>query len=125
MDKTPLEIFEEAVVIFANQHSIERLKISTYDFDYDFKRGQDGAINLVGLKAVVRVLGHTSKVPIGAEHEHQTYESAFEATKKHWSEYYRAIRAKRSPEQKAAEVRRQLRYRARRKQSAAEFKRLQ
>lgn len=112
---------EQEATALATKYSATRLKIETLDFDFDYKRGQDGSFNLVSLKAVVRALGKTTKVPIGEGCEHATYEAAYEATKNKWSEYYRGVRAKRSPAQLAAEAKRQRRYRARRRQSERQW----
>lgn len=117
--------FLEELTAFALKHSITRLKISTINFDREFKLTQDGNLQLVSTKAVIRVLGHTSKVPIGEGCEFSTYEEAFEATKKYWSEYYKKIRAKRSDKERLAEQRRQKRYRERRKARETEQRRQQ
>lgn len=117
--------FESELTAFTNQHSVTRLKISTLNFDREYRRGVDGDFLLVSIKAIIRVLGKVTKVPIGEGEQFSTYEEAFEATKKHWSEYYRDIRAKRSPEQIAAEQKRQKRYRERRKSKGIELKRQQ
>ncbi len=109
----------------ATRYSVSRVKLSTPHFDREFRRGVDGNLQLVSTKAVIRVLGKTSKVPIGEGEQFSTYEEAFEATKKYWSEYYRDIRANRSPEQIAAEQKRQKRYRDRRKKKGIELKRQQ
>ena len=117
--------FEAELAAFATKFSVTRLKISTINFDREYRRGVDGSFILVSTKAIIRVLGKVTKVPIGEGEEFSTYEEAFEATKKYWSEYYRDIRAKRSPEQIAAEKKRQKRYRERRKNKATELKRQQ
>lgn len=117
--------FESELTAFANQHSVTRLKVSTLNFDREYRRGVDGNLLLVSTKAIIRVLGKVTKVPIGEGEEFSTYEEAFEATKKYWSEYYRDIRANRSPEQIAAEQKRQKRYRERRKKKGIELKRQQ
>lgn len=117
--------FEQDLLVFANKYSVTRLKISTLNYDREYKRGQDGSFLLVSTKAVIRVLGKVTKVPIGDDQEFSTYEAAFEATKNYWSEYYRDIRAKRSERQKIAEARRQKRYRELRKKTDTEQKRQQ
>ena len=99
----------------ATRYSISRIKLSTLNFDREFKLSLDGSLHLVSSKAVIRVLGHTSKVPIGEGTDFSTYEEAHEATKKYWSEYYKGIRANRTPEQLRAESKRQKRYREKRK----------
>jgi len=119
------EQMEQDIITLANKYSANRLQISTLNFDRDYRRADDGSFNLVATKAVIRVLGKTTKVPIGPDQTHQTYEQAFEATKLYWSEYYRKVRAKRSPAQKAAEARRQKAYREREKTAATKLKRQQ
>lgn len=119
------EQMEQELVAFATKYSVTRLRLSTINFEREFKRGQDGSFLLVSTKAVIRVLGKVSKIPIGEGEKYQTYEQAFEAAQKHWSEYYKNVRANRSPEQLVAEARRQKRYRERRKQAQEELKRQQ
>lgn len=109
----------------ARRYSVSRIKLSTLNFDREFKLSLDGNLRLVGTKAVIRVLGKTTKVPIGEGEQFSTYEEAFEATKKHWSEYYKSIRANRTPEQLAVEAKRQKRYRQRRKARDTTLKRQQ
>lgn len=117
--------FEDELATLANKYSVTRVKISTLNFDREYRRGVDGTFLLVSTKAIIRVLSKVTKVPIGEGCEFSTYEEAFEATKKYWSEYYRNIRANRSPEQIAAEQKRQKRYRERRKKKGIELKRQQ
>lgn len=117
--------FNDELTTFANQYSVTRLKISTIHFDREYRRGVDGDFLLVSTKAIIRVLGKVTKVPIGEGEQFSTYEQAFEATKNYWSEYYRDIRANRSPEQIAAEKKRQKRYRDKRKNRGIELKRQQ
>lgn len=124
-EKEAFTDMEQDILKFANQYSVERLKISTPNFDREFRRGVDGSFRLVSTKAVIRVLGKTTKVPIGKGETHQTYESAFEATKAHWSEYYKQVRAGRSAAQKRAEAKRQKAYRERRKAKETELNRQQ
>lgn len=116
---------EQEIMALAMKYSLTRLRISTVNFDRDFKLAQDGSFNLVTTKATIRVLGKTTKVPIGEGERFSTYEEAFEATKKYWSEYYKDIRANRSPEQLIAERKRQKRYRERRKATMTQLKRQQ
>lgn len=115
--------FEKEVFELADKYSILRFKISTLNFDRDYRRGADGNFHLVSTKAIIRVLGKTSKVPIGEGQAFSTYEEAFEATQKKWSEYYRRVRANRTPEELAEEARRQRRYRERRKGQGQQFER--
>lgn len=109
----------------ATRYSISRIKLTTLNFDREFRQGVDGNLQLVSSKAIIRVLGKTTKVPIGGGAEFSTFEEAFEATKKYWSEYYKRIRANRTPEQLRAEAKRQKRYRERRKARRVELKRQQ
>ena len=116
---------EKELFALADKYSATRIQISTINFDRDFKRGQDNEFHLVSTKAVIRVLGKTTKVPIGEGCEFATYEEAFEATKKRWSEYYREVRAKRSDAERIAEAKRQKRYREKRKAEELKLKRQQ
>jgi len=116
---------EQEIVALANKYSATRIKISTPNFDREYRRGVDGSFLLVSTKAIIRVLGKTTKVPIGEGEEFSTYEAAYEATKKYWSEYYRGIRASRSEAQKRAEARRQKKYREERKAKETRLKRQQ
>lgn len=117
--------FYQDMVAIATKYSMDRLRVTTLNFDREFKRGQDGSFNLVGTKAVIRVLGKTTKVPIGEGTPYATYEEAWEATKKYWSEYYREIRARRTPAQQVAEAKRQKRYREKRKDTIETWRRQQ
>lgn len=116
---------EQEIITLANQYSVSRMKISTPNFDREYRRGVDGSFLLVSTKAVIRVLGKTTKVPIGDDQKYKTYEEAFEATKKYWSEYYKNIRASRSDAEKRAEARRQKKYREGRKAKDITLKRQQ
>ena len=124
-DIKTFEELEKEVSALANKHSVTRLRISTLNFDRDFQRGEDGGFYLVSEKAIIRALGKTSKVPIGVDEKYKTFEEAEEGVKKYWSEYYRNIRANRSPAEKKAEARRQKLYRERRKEKLTELKRQQ
>lgn len=115
----------DELIALGEKYSATRLRISTTNFDRDFKLGADGNLHLVSTKAVIRVLGKTTKVPIGEGEEFSTYEQAFEATKKYWSEYYKQVRAKRSDQERIAEAKRQKRYRERRKKIDVQLKRQQ
>lgn len=117
--------FENVLATLAAKYSITRLRLSTMNFDREFRRGVDGKFNLVSTKAVIRVLGKTTKVPIGDGCEFSTYEAAFDATKKYWSEYYRGVRAKRSELERIEEAKRQKRYREKRKKQETDLKRQQ
>jgi hypothetical protein len=116
---------EKDLLAFADRYSLTRLKISTINFDREYRRGVAGNLHLVSTKAVIRVLGKTTKVPIGEGEEFSTYEEAYEATKKYWSEYYKQVRAKRSDKERLAEAKRQKRYREKRKVSTTKLKRQQ
>lgn len=121
MDKTELDKFENDIDQFAARYSADRLKIITPNFDRDYRRAPDGRLHLVSEKAIIRVLGKVRKIPIGEDEQFKNYEEAFEATKKYWQEYYREVRANRSEAQRAAELKRQARYRERRKAKAQEI----
>ena len=116
---------DQDFLVLATRYSLERLRVSTINFDRDYRRGEDGSFSLVSEKAVIRVLGKETKVAIGEGTKFSTYEAAFEATKKYWSEYYKNIRSKRSPAQQQAEAKRQKRYREDRKRARIEQKRQQ
>lgn len=122
MDNNDLLKFESDIEHFATRYSANRLKVSTVNFDRDYKRDADGRLHLVSEKAVIRVLGKVTKVPIGEGEKYATFEEAFEATKKYWQEYYKRVRAQRSESEKLATARRQKRYRERRKAKAQELK---
>ncbi len=119
------EKMERDIFALANKYSATRIQISTLNFDRDFKRGQDNQFHLVSTKAVIRALGKTTKVPIGEGCEFSTFEEAEAYVKKHWSEYYKQVRAKRSDAERIAEAKRQKRYRERRKKTEAQLKRQQ
>lgn len=122
MDNNDLHKFEHDVDEFATRYSADRLKISTVNFDRDYKRTKDGTLHLVSEKAIIRTHGKVTKVSIGEGEQFKTYEEAFEATKKYWQEYYKNVRANRDDAQKQAEVKRQQRYRERRKAKAEALK---
>lgn len=116
---------EQEIITLANQYSIERLKVSTLNFDREYRRGVDGDFQLVQTKAVVRALGKVTKVPIGEGEEFKTYEEAEKAVKNKWSEYYKKVRAQRTEAEKRREARRQKQYRERRRQNEIDLKRQQ
>lgn len=119
------ERMEQEIIALANKYSVSRLKISTLNFDREYRRGEAGQFLLTSTKAVIRALGKVTKVPIGDDQEYKTFEEAEAAVKKYWSEYYKGIRSSRSPEQIKAEKRRQKQYRERRKQKQTALKRQQ
>jgi hypothetical protein len=122
MNNDDLHKFEHDIDEFATRYSADRLKISTINFDRDYKRTKDGTLHLVSEKAIIRTHGKTTKVSIGEGEQYKTYEEAFEATKKFWQEYYKNVRAKRSEAKKLSEAKKQQRYRERRKAAAEELK---
>lgn len=119
------EQLEQEIIALANKYSIERLKISTVNFDREYRRSVDGSFRLVLTKAVIRALGKVTKVPIGDDQECKTYEEAETLVKKKWSEYYKAIRANRTDAEKRKAARRQKQYRERRRQNEIDLKRQQ
>lgn len=112
---------EQELCAFADRFSITRIKFSTINFDLDYHRNPWGELYLHSEKAVIRTLGKVTKVPIGDNEKFSTFEEAEEATKKYWQEYYRQVRAKRSPAERQAEAKRQKRYRERKKAHDHEF----
>lgn len=117
---TILEMYQptiEAALQFGKDNGLNRLKIETAHFDFDFKLTQDNTFSLVSTKAVVKAIGKTSKVPIGEGTPYQTYEQAYEATKKHWQQYFKAYRDtyQRSPATTKADKRHQREYQQRRR----------
>lgn len=118
MNEKQMEIrkqLEKDLVTLAQQYWIERIKISTPNFDLDYRLSDDGGIKLVSEKAVIRTLGKVTKVAIGVGQKYATFEEAEKAIKKYWSEYYKKVRSKRTDEMRAAEAKRQKRYRDKRK----------
>lgn len=109
------EKLEQHMLEFANRYSVSRLKFSTPNFDLDYSRDSDGRLYLTSEKAVIRVLGKTTKVPIGANEPYKTFEEAKEATKLYWQEYYKNVRARRSDHERRQEAKRQKRYREKRR----------
>lgn len=108
---------------FAYTHDTNRIKFSSKYFDYDFKLVNDGdalIIKLVSVKAIIRALGHVTKVPIGKTKQYQTYEQAESAIRQQWSLYYKNIRANRSDAERLSEQRRQKAYRQRQAELKAE-----
>lgn len=114
---------ERELTIFTDKYSVSRIKFSTINFDLDYQRDDDGKLCLKTEKAVIRTLGKVTKVPIGETEKYKTFEEAEEATKKYWQEYYKEVRAKRSPEKRQEEAKRQKRYREQRKSQGIELKR--
>lgn len=116
----------EIVTQFANQLSLNRVKTEGILFDKDYRRDENGQLQLVTEKAVVTTHGKTSKVLFGETEKYKTYEEAVEQTKLYWSLYFKARRDKakadKSPVAKAGERRRQKTYREKQKQAETEFK---
>lgn len=106
---------------FAQHYSLLRIKISTVNFDLDYKRDENNEFYLAQEKAVIRVLGKVTKVPIGENEKYKTYEEAEKPTRIKWQEYYKNVRAKRSNEEKRAEADRLKKYRERKKQDERDF----
>lgn len=124
MDNTLYQNIERDVTALADTYSAEKLRINTLDFDFIFERSvKDNQFYLVTTKAVIRVMGKTTKVAIGANETYKTYDEAWEATKKYWSEYYRDVRTSRTPAQVRADSRRQKLYQAARKAKLQELER--
>lgn len=117
--------FEQELMVLATKYSITKLKVSTINFEREYRREDDGSFLLKNEKALITSYGRVTKVPIGEGQEFSTYEEAEEAVKKHWSEYYKKTRAVRTPAQKAAQAKRQKRYREKYKAEAIKLKRQQ
>lgn len=112
---------EQELLVIATKYSATRIKISTPNFDLDYQRKDDGELYLVLEKAVIRVMGKTTKVAIGEGEKFSTYEEAFEATKKYWQEYYKKVRLARAEKDRAQTHRRQKRLREKAKAENQEF----
>lgn len=126
MDENELkQKFEQELTLFATKYSVTKLKITTLNFEREYRREGDGSFLLKNEKALITSYGRVTKVPIGEGHEFSTYEEAEEAVKKYWSEYYKKTRATRTPEQKAAQAKRQKRYREKYKAAALKLKQQQ
>lgn len=117
----PRELFEQTLQDLAQQFSVEKIKLTTLNFDLEYERTSNGNIRLTSEKAIVRVLGKVKKVPIGKDHPHKSFEDAEKAIKNYWKEYYKNIRKNRSEHERKMEQERQRKYRERRKQAAIEF----
>jgi len=92
---TKLEMYQpliNASLEFGDEHHIKRMKIETLDFDFEFKLRHDNVLELTSTKAVIRALGKTTKVAVGPDETHQSYESAYTATKRHWQAYFKRYR---------------------------------
>lgn len=120
-EKNTREKLEQDLLVLANKYAASRIKISTYNFDLDYQRKDDGELYLMSEKAVIRVMGKTTKVPIGVNEKFSTYEDAFEATKKYWQEYYKKVRLARAEIDKPLKHRRDKRYRDKIKNEEQDF----
>lgn len=116
------QIMEKELFEIARRFSMTRLKVSTFDFDREYRRDSLGEFILVSEKAVIRVLGKTTKVLIGEGHKFSTYDDAFESVKKYWQEYYRKARASRTDKERMAESKRQKLYHARKRAKELEIR---
>ena len=115
---------EQELFKFATHYSLERVKLSTINFDLDYRRDPETyEFYLHQEKAIIRTLGKVTKVPIGETETYKTYEEAEIPVKKKWQEYYKNVRAKRSSADRKAEAERQAKYRQRKKQEEQEFER--
>lgn len=124
-EKNIREQFEKDLLELANHYSLLRVKVNTINFDLDYKRNAQGQFYLASEKAVIRVLGKVTKVPIGENEKYKTYEEAEKPTKAKWQEYYRKVRAKRTDAEKRAEALRLKRYRLRKKEDQEAFEQRQ
>lgn len=113
------EEFEQEILALALKYSVNKLKIATLNFEYEYARESDGSFALKKQKALVQSYGRVTKVPFGEGEEFLTYEEARDATKKHWSNYYKKARLALTPEQKATYAMRQRQYREKYKAEGA------
>ena len=79
----------ENIKQFGNENQLLRLKVETLHFDFVFERDEDDEFKLTQTKAVIRVLGKTTKVVLNGE---DTWEQAYERTRQHWSDYFKSYR---------------------------------
>lgn len=77
---------------FGETNGILRLKVETAHFDFIFERSEDNSFELVSTKAVIRAVGKVTKVPLGDDREHQSYETAYDHARQHWSDYFKQYR---------------------------------
>ena len=112
---------QSSAIAAMERFSATRLRIETINFDLDYKRSKTGAIELASEKAIIRTMGQVVKVKIGEDQEYKTYEEAAEATRLHWSAYFKARRDNMTDQERRTTAKRQKRYRERRAAKAAEF----
>ena len=74
---------EAELFAVAQRYSFESFKIQTYNFDRTYKLNAEGGYDLVLEKATIRSYGKVTKVPIGENQEHKTYEDAEKAVQKY------------------------------------------
>lgn len=123
LQKEEQKALQELALAFA----ISRIKTNGYFFDREYTWDDDtNQLGLTSEKAVIRVLGKIVKVPIGEDKEHKTFESAHEATRTYWSNYYAEVRLKRrgartSESERVNQRRRQANYRAKLKDKEREI----
>lgn len=83
---------------FGREAGVLKLKMETVHFDFVFELGEDGEFALTSTKAVIRTLGKVTKVKLEGD---DTYEAAYERTRRYWSEYFKRYRDKAmTPEQR-------------------------
>lgn len=116
----------DALLEFANRHSLTRLKVEGYYFVKEFRLNL--AANewvLYTNKAIVRCYGKVTRVSIGENYKYKTYEEAEQAIKAYWSNYFKERRKKMSPTERAGYARRQKQYREKRRLEQEAFERRQ
>ncbi len=111
------------VTAFATRHSLNRVRVESDNFKREFTRQADDTFLLTSEKAVVRVLGKVSVIPIGESHTYKSFEEAEAWARQYWSDYFKQRREQRSDKERRNEARRQKAYRERRKAEQTEFKR--
>ena len=116
----------DALIEFANQHSLTRLKVEGYYFVKEFRLNlSTNEWVLYTNKAIVRCYGKVTRVSIGENHKYKTYEEAEKAIKAYWSNYFKERRARMTQAERAGYARRQKQYREQRRREKEAFERRQ
>lgn len=110
----------ENTKIFGETNGLLKLKVETAHFDFIFERQEDNTFQLVSTKAVIRVLGKVTKVPLT---QGDTWEQAHERVRQHWSEYFKTYRQQLVPteDQRTKARVRAKRYQANRRAETRDF----
>lgn len=116
--------FELDLQKLAFLYGITSFKLETQHFVREYDLVGDTLV-LQSEKAIVRALGKTRKIKIGADEQYKTYEEADAANREYWSNYFKERRQRWTPGEVAGERRRQKRYRDKRKQKEQRISRQQ